>query len=535
MNNKVDGIREAVILAAGEKEFDKPACALEVEDITLIERAISILKENGIEKIVIVTGYNSSFLEELVKKESSVVLVNNEKYKWTGNMTSLALAKEFITDDFILIEGDLIFESQAISQIVNSKEKDCILITNESGSGDEGFVQLKNGYLFKLSKDIHQFNRIDGEMIGISRISYSLYSKMLKEFENNINPYLHYEYMLLDLSREHRVAALKIDDLAWGEIDTLKQYDAIKNYLFSKIKRKDLKFEKDNIKSIIQRYLDIPAENVTTVIHAGGMTNKNYKVCINGEYFILRVPGAGTENMISRKNEMVNSKLASDLGLNVDIPCFDEERGIKISKFIEEAETLTGRAAKKEENMKLVTDILRTLHNSKIEMLNTFDVFSEMEKYEDLVKACKGSFYKDYSEVKNRVMRLKDIFKECDFNLVPSHNDTVPENFVKDKDGRLYLIDWEYSGLNDEMWDLAAHSIECKFSESDEELFLKLYFNGEASKNNRIKLLINKICQDFLWAVWTLIKEAKGDDFGTYGIDRYNRAKENLDKLEKLI
>ena len=81
------------------------------------------------------------------------------------------------------------------------------------------------------------------------------------------------------------------------------------------------------------------------------------------------------------------------------------------------------------------------------------------------------------------------------------------------------------------MWDLAALSLENEFSEDDIELMFRLYFNGEADENSRRRLLIHQICQDLLWAVWTLIKEAEGDDFGTYGIDRYNRAKEYLKRL----
>ena len=70
--------------------------------------------------------------------------------------------------------------------------------------------------------------------------------------------------------------------------------------------------------------------------------------------------------------------------------------------------------------------------------------------------------------------------------------------------------------------------------QDSDEWILKndLYFNGkEADENSRRRLLIHQICQDTLWAVWTLIKEAEGDDFGTYGIDRYNRAKEYLKRL----
>ena len=136
----------------------------------------------------------------------------------------------------------------------------------------------------------------------------------------------------------------------------------------------------------------------------------------------------------------------------------------------------------------------------------------------------------DYLEIKEKVLELKNILEEIGIKNTPCHNDTVPENFVKD-DKRLYLIDWEYSGMNDPMWDLAAHCLECEFSEDEEELFLNLYFEGPVDDKYRKKILIYKICQDFLWSIWTNIKEAKGDDFGTYGEDRYNRAKNNLEKI----
>ena len=46
------------------------------------------------------------------------------------------------------------------------------------------------------------------------------------------------------------------------------------------------------------------------------------------------------------------------------------------------------------------------------------------------------------------------------------------------------------------------------------------------------KIFVYQILMDYLWAVWTVIKEAQGDDFGTYGRDRYNRAIENLKKID---
>ncbi|MBI6034473.1 phosphotransferase, partial [Clostridium perfringens] len=185
----------------------------------------------------------------------------------------------------------------------------------------------------------------------------------------------------------------------------------------------------------------------------------------------------GTSSMINRRDEMINSKLAADEGIDAKILFFDEESGVKIAELIEGAETLNPATAKKKENMELVVGALRTLHNSEIKMENRFNVFEKIEDYESLVKKVNVTLFEDYYEIKTRVLKLEKVLEDNGMEIKPCHNDTVPENFVKDINERMYLIDWEYSGLNDPMWDLAAHSIECDFSEDDEELFLNLYFN----------------------------------------------------------
>ncbi|AQS11897.1 choline/ethanolamine kinase [Clostridium saccharobutylicum] len=527
-------VRQAVILAAGRAEdFGKPVGMLEIQDFKLIDRTLSILKENGISRIVIVTGYKSELYEEYFKNSKNVTLVNSDIYKWTGTMHSLSLAKDYIDDDFLLIENDLIFEGRAIKELVESENRDCILFTNESGSGDEAFVEIRDNHLFKMSKDIHQFNRIDGEMIGLTKISYKLYQMMLEEFKENVNPYLNYEYVLLDVARNYNIGFVKIDDLAWGDADTIKEYEKIKNHLYPTIRRRELSYEINNIKSIVCEALKVEEGDITEVTPAGGMTNKNYRICVKGIRYILRVAGAGTSQMINRNTEMFNSAIASEKGYNVEVPYFNLETGVKISKFIENAETLTHRSIKKEDNLKQVTTILRSLHECKdFHMDNEFNAFRELEKYEKILRSDNGEFFEDYNEVREKVMDLEEELRKCNRVFVPSHNDLVSENFVKDTEGRIYLIDWEYSGINDDMWDLAALSLENEFSQDDIDLMFRLYFNGkEADENSRRRLLIHQICQDTLWAVWTLIKEAEGDDFGTYGIDRYNRAKEYLMKL----
>lgn len=87
--------------------------------------------------------------------------------------------------------------------------------------------------------------------------------------------------------------------------------------------------------------------------------------------------------------------------------------------------------------------------------------------------------------------------------------------------------------MNDPMADIAALLLESQFSEDNADYFLAEYFNGEVPDNAKQKIGVYQILWDFLWAIWTSIKEAQGDDFGTYGKMRFTRAVKNLGKIGK--
>lgn len=525
---EITTINKAIILAAGNNtNFNIPVANLKINDTTLIERNINILKKNGVEDIIVIAGYKSEILKSKLINYN-ITIIENQDYKWTGTMESLATAASFIDDDFILIESDIVIEEAGIKEIIEYPSRDCILITTESGSGDEGFVEIRDNKIYKISKDIAQLNRIDGEMIGISKISYDFYNKMLESYKYNKNPYMNYEYMMLDISRTYSLGYVKIDNLLWHEIDNEEHYDYVIQKLLNRIDKKEKSVLLENLKEIICNCINIQSNEISSITPIGGMTNKNFKIKVKGKFYVLRVPGNGTSEMISREDEIKNAVYANKIGVDSELIYFNEETGIKISEFILNAETLSPEAAKKQHNMKMVCNILRTLHNSKEKMNNNFDIYKKIEKYENLSKEADGLFYEDYYHVKDKIYYLKNIMNELDVIYTPCHNDTIAENFIKSSEDKMYLIDWEYAGMNDPMWDLAAHSLENSFNDNEEELFLNIYFNGKVEEKYKKRILINKIYQDFLWSIWTNIKEAKGDDFGSYGLDRYNRAKKNL-------
>ncbi|WP_080843974.1 phosphocholine cytidylyltransferase/choline kinase family protein [Cytobacillus gottheilii] len=537
MHHEEKRVNCAVILAAGKKrELDMSAGLISIgEDETLIKRTLNILKNNGINKVIIVTGFKSWSLEAqpFLINNPDIHLVHNSNYEWTGSMASLAIAKEFVDDDFILIEDDILIEEQAITKLIESKERDCILITKESGSGDEAYIEIKNNYLYKISKDIHQLNRIDGEMIGVTKISYDVYNEMLENFKSNKNPFMNYEYMLLDVSRKLNIGYLKISDLFWAEVDNLSQLDTLVDKVYPMLLRKEAQIKEQELKEAIGKAINIDIEAITHIEPFGGMTNKNYKMIINDEDWVVRVAGLGTGRLINRREEKINSNIAVDMGVYPEILYFDEHGGLKISKMIPNAETLNVKTAKRMDMMQLIKDLLRKVHDSDKIIPNDFDFFDKLCQYEQLTIQVNGVFYEGYEAVREKVMQIKEDYELFPVNKVPCHNDTIPENFVRSGDEKLYLIDWEYGGMNDPLWDIATLTLE-GFSPEEERRFLTLYLEGELTEELDQRMLINKIFADFLWTVWTIYKEACGENYGTYGQDRFQRVKKNINEYNLL-
>ncbi len=523
-------IDTAVILAAGHSQgLEKPAGLLEVSETTVIDKIIDRLKACEVSNIIIVVGYKAELYYEHFKN-SQVTFVENPIYERTGTMHSLSLVKDVVKSDFLLVESDQLFEQRAISELLENDQEVSVLVSPPQGSGDEAYVELdENGNIFRIAKDVHQLSRIDGEMLGISKIPLDLMDRMVKFYEKSENPFINYEYVMENIGRLYNIKPHVIDDLVWCEIDNPSHYKKATDIIYPRIKRRETTMREMEAKDTLKEILDLDEKDIESVTFVGGLTNTNYKVKVKNDEYILRIPGKGTEFMIQRATEKFNGKIGSLLGINCGLIYFNENTGVKLSEYIVGAETLTPKTARIEANFKKAAALLKKLHTSGVEFSNRFDVFEEVEKYEKGLEEIGGSTYGGYEEVKKDFLAIKQrLENKLGLEILSCHNDLVAENFVKDKDGRMYLIDWEYSGMNDPAWDLAAFLLESSFSKEKAEVLLEFYYGGKPSQTNLEKILCFMICQDFLWALWTNIKEAKGVDYGSYGIDRFNRCREYI-------
>lgn len=278
------------------------------------------------------------------------------------------------------------------------------------------------------------------------------------------------------------------------------------------------KIIKEKISSLLSQ-----EEEVLSVEQLGGMTNQNYLVKTTNKQYIVKFFGKGTEKLINRQDEKYNLELLKDLDLDVKNYLFDIEAGIKVNEYIESAITLDSTSIKTKFDK--IAPILQTIHASGKELRGEFAPFEEIKKYESLIE--EKIPYANYEAVREEVFSLEKRLADLGVDRKSCHIDLVPENFIESPQGRLYLIDWEYSSMNDPMWDLAALFLESEFTRQEEDDFLS-HYESEQTPVSREKIAIYKILQDTIWSLWTVYKEEQGADFGDYGVNRYQRAVKGL-------
>ncbi len=287
------------------------------------------------------------------------------------------------------------------------------------------------------------------------------------------------------------------------------------------------------IKNLLSTVLG--SDDYADISRMGGLTNHTYKITLkNGEEYVVRIPGEGTEEMIVRSDEMISTKLACDLGIDAEMLYFGKD-GSKVTRYIPNAITMSSELLHNDKHIKQVADIFKKLHSCGIDTGVPFEVFEMAEGYEKIIFEKNVSMFDDYAEKKAEVMQIKnEVDSTTEIKKVPCHNDSLCENWVEG-DGRMYLIDWEYAGMNDGMWDVADVSIEAVFDEEYDTKLLTAYLGHEPSVIDRKHFLANKIYVDYLWTLWAKARVPyDGQPMEDWAQERYARLKGFIEDYKKL-
>lgn len=254
----------------------------------------------------------------------------------------------------------------------------------------------------------------------------------------------------------------------------------------------------------------------------GGLTNLVFRV---GEY-CLRIPGKGTEEYIDRANEAVATKETAKAGVSPELLHFDAATGVMVTRFVDGGVTMTPENfASRDGAPARAGEAFRRLHLSGAVFPFRFELFAMIDEYLGILATRDVALPDGYHDVVREAEAVRKALAVNPAPLAACHCDPLCENFL-DTDGRMWIVDWEYSGMNDPMWDLGDLSVEGGFSPAQEEEMLTAYFGGEATPQDRGRMVIYKAMCDLLWTLWGLIQLANNnpaEDFRAYADGRFGR------------
>lgn len=244
-------IQTAVILAAGmgmrlgELNKSCPKGFLTLGDRPIIEESIAKLYRCGVQRIVMVTGYQADYYQVLQACYGDrIITVHNPDYATSGSLYSLYCARHDLQEDFLLLESDLVYEQRALDAVLAAPQKNVILLSGFTQAGDEVYVQGDGDRIQSMSKDPSQLTGdIVGEFVGITKISRALFQRLIAYAEHHLAATRQLAYEtdgLVTVAQTYPVHYTRVADLLWGEIDDQNHLHRVKEQIYPSILQQEL-------------------------------------------------------------------------------------------------------------------------------------------------------------------------------------------------------------------------------------------------------------------------------------------------------
>lgn len=520
-------VKNAIIMAAGLSSrfapisYEKPKGVLKVRGEVLIERQIHQLMEAGVTDITVVVGYKKEYFFYLAAKYGVKIVVNPD-YATRNNNSTLWCVKDQLDNTYICSSDDYFTQNPfehyvfgayySATYVAGETNEWCLKegrggrITGVEIGGSNSWIML--GHVFFDRKFSKKFVDILEEVYDkpetVDMLWEEIYVRHIKELSMSIRKYsdgVIYEF---------------------DSLDELRQFDPA--FI-------------ENIDSEI-------FDNIVSVLHCQkkdihgfyplkqGLTNLSAHFVVgNGEdaqEYVYRHPGVGTEKLVDRAAEEAGLRLARELGLDNTFIYEDQKEGWKISKFVKNAQNLDPHNP---EQLKHAMEMGYKLHHSGASLDRSFDFVNEGLNYEKLLLEEGPIEIPGYYELREKVLRLKKYADADQHPVVISHNDFFYLNFLIDEAGTYSLIDWEYAGMSDEANDFGTFTVCCELTDDEANAAIDYYFGQEATFEQRRHFWSYVIFAGWCWYLWSLVKEAEGENVGEWFFIYYRYAANNIDRV----
>lgn len=254
-----------------------------------------------------------------------------------------------------------------------------------------------------------------------------------------------------------------------------------------------------NKKDLLRKIFDDDAVIVQPLM--GGMMNESFIVSHHGSKYVLYIPTEQANNMVDRRQEKEDQLTFYNLKLTSKNIFFDVEKGIKVNEYIDGVSLNNTDTF----DYKKVAIIMQKLHKSNAFSKKDYYPFKRFLDYESQVEQLCISLPIDYHTLKDFLFVQKD-YLEMQTKTI-CHNDSQKSNIIKASNGHYYFIDFEFTGNNDPIYDIACfgnNSVEEGF-----KLLSTIYKNPSIDKQKRFYLW--RIFISLQWYLVALIKHHQGE------------------------
>lgn len=524
--------KNAIILAAGKSSrfapftYERPKGLFCVKGEILIERQILQLHQAGITDIYVIVGYMKEKFFYLEKKFGVKLLVNNT-FAQKGNIYSVYVARQFLGNTYICCADQYFSDNPFMDEnLQNVSYRAC---SYHEGRFREFSVECSDaGVITAFEVGGHDKMAMVGHAYFNDGFSARFRDYMEKEINNFGIGNMFWEEFYARHQKDLTLYTKEFDKnsiLEFDSIEDLRQFDS--EFL-------------DNVDScIITNICDVikcsPNDIVDIEVIQAGLTNVSFMFCVKGTKYVYRHPGGTAGNLIDRHAELYAQTKAKELAVDKSVIYMDLS-GWKISYFVPDM-TVCDFETNPEQLWKAM-EYLRRIHSIEVDQpVKDFDTIGEGKKLMGIAAASKGNLFAEFAELINKVECLDVLVKQDAERLgikrVLCHNDVYEPNYLATKDGDLYLIDWEYAGLNDPANDVAC--ILCRYDWTDEQIekYLRVYFNRELTEDEHRHYIASIALCGFYWFCWGLYKGSVGDDDGFFFLPAYRNCTRFIDSALK--
>ncbi len=510
---KVDN---AIIMAAGLSSrfapisYERPKGVLKVRGEVLVERQIRQLKEAGIDDITVVVGYMKEsffYLEDMFGVKIRV----NEHYATRNNNSTLMLVREKLGNTYICSSDDYFTENVFEPYVYQAYYAG----VHVEGETDEYVMTAGAG------------GRIVDVQIG-GRDAYAMLGHVYfdRAFSRAFTDILVAEYDMPE------TAPKLWEDIYIGHIRELDMvmriYDADVIHEFDSLAELQ-DFDSDFITNVdssifdnICKTLSCERCDVSGIVPIKqGLTNLSFRFDVEGQTYVYRHPGAGTDAIINRASEAFSQAVAKRLGVDDTFVFEDPEEGWKISRFIPDCVEFDYH---NEDHLARGLSLARTLHQSGAVSEWSFDVYRKAVEIVDMLGSRAYPSFPDFAELAQTARELDECVRADNVEPCLCHNDFYAPNFLV-RDDVMYLIDWEYSAMSDYASDLGTFICCSDYTLEESLSVIARYFDRTPTPEEERHCLAYVGISAYYWFVWALYKEATGDPVGEWLYLWYRSAK----------